>query len=517
MAFSNNIQIQLGNGGTNQPQPGFDYISGMIFKTSNPPSGFTYSVAQEIFSVAQAESMGIFGNYTDETRATSKITISATGVSGDTINVKVIEPSINGTFNTVNIGTFTLNSSDTSNNQTATDLSAYINTQYALTGYQAGTPIGGSFSMSARSGLGTIINGTTPVITVASVGTLAASAGAFSGGINSIRAGEHYQISEFFRQSPNGILWVDFETSFGTYQCIQTIQNQASNSIRQIGIFDSGATVSAGILSDIGAINSQCVTLFNNYAPVSVIYAPNIYSTALTSLPNLRTLTDQYVSCIIGQDGGNLGAWLSLYYGSSVPCWGSVLGLCSAANVGYDIGWVQQFNISNGSEMAIPALSNNMSGNSLYANLFASQFGLLNQLDAYGYIFAMNRPNLTGTWVNDSHVANLPTSDYNYIERVRVICKAARIAYTALSPYINGPLNINTDGTLNSLTIAQLIGSLNPSLNQMVIDGNISQFKVIINPRQNVVSTSTVQVQIKIIPLGVARTIDVLLSYTTSL
>ena len=135
----------------------------------------------------------------------------------------------------------------------------------------------------------------------------------------------------------------------------------------------------------------------------------------------------------------------------------------------------------------------------------------------------MKRPNLTGTWFNDSHCAILPTSDYAYIERNRTICKVARVAYSGLAPLINGPLELNSDGTLTTGTINTLKGAIVANLRNMLQNGEISGnpndvYKMVyIDPTQNVLSTSTVKVILRIVPVGVARSIQVTLGFTTSL
>lgn len=516
MAFSNSIQFTLGQGGLNTPQPGSDYVSGIIFVSTTTPSGFTWSVAKEIFSITDAQNLGIIGDYSDETAAISRITISSTGSSGNTIAISVVEPDINNTTTTTSIGTYTVQTTDVTLNGLANNLSSFINTKYGASGYLASTPVGASFSLTARTGLGTIINGTTPTITD-SVGTTA-SAAAFSGGVNSTRIEEWYQISEFFRQNPNGVLWVQYETSYNTFNCINNLQTQAGNSIRQTGLYNVGASASATVTANLDTIQSVCTTMFNNYSPMSVIYAPNIYGVIdLATLPNLRTRSDNYLSCVIGQDGGGLGAHLSKMYGKAIPSYGAVLGAVSFAKVSEDIGWVQKFNLSNGVELEIPAISNNYNGLGLYSYLYANYFNLLSQLDAYGYIFNMKRPNISGTWVNDSHCAIVSTSDYAYIERNRTIDKVVRNMYLSLAPLIMGPLVINTDGTLAYTSINTIKSAATPSMNAMIQNGEISNFSIIVDPRQNVLNTSTVAVSLNIIPIGIARSIQIVLGFVTSL
>lgn len=513
MAFSNSIQFVLGQGGLNTPQPGTDYVSAMVFVSPTLPSGFSYSVAQELFSVQDAVAAGIVGNYSDETAASTKLSLSGTYSAGVSINITVVEPAINSTTNTVNIGTYVTTASDSSLSGFATNLTNFINTSFASSGY-SGTSATASLNLVARSGLGTLLNGVSPTITITGSTFSYVSAVAFEGGINSKMIEFYYQISEFFRANQNGVLWVDFETSYGTFNCLNSVQNQANNYINQFAVYNSASSAPNQIKADCDAIQLVATTLFNAYAPGVVIYSPNLYSTTnLATLPNARTYTDNYVSIVIAQDGGNLGAHLAQMYAKSIPAYGYALGAVSSAKVSEDIGWVNKFNLSNGSELETVAFSN---GN-LYATLFSSNFNLLSQLDSYGYIFAMKRPNITGSFFNDSHSAISVTSDYAYIERNRTINKASRFVYLGLIPLVNGPLVLNNDGTLNINTIAQFKNAVSPSLNSMIQNGEISGYTFTVDPRQNVLETSVIQVVLNILPVGVAREIQVQLGFVTKL
>lgn len=530
MAFQNNIEFTLGQGGLQTPQPGTDYVSGIVFVSATLPSGFSYSTAQEVLSLVQAQSLGIVGNFADETAATAHITISATGAAGSTTAITVVEPSVNGTYNTVSIGTYTLTSSDASGtiNSLASNISNFINTQYATTGYSAGTPTGASFSITARVGLGTIINGTTP--TIVNTGYSGVSAASFSGGINSVRMAEWYQISEYFRMNPNGVLWVDYESSYSSFNCLNVVQQQSGNLVNQFGVYNIGATTSAQITTDLNNIQSVAKTMFQpGYAPAVVLYAPNLYNygSNLATLSNLRNLNDNYCSCIIEQDGNALGAWLSLMYNASVPAYGNILGLVSSGNVSQDIGNPQNFNqvstsyFSFPSELSMPAFSNKQ----LFSYLFSTNFNLLSQLDSYGYIFGTTRANLSGTFVNDDHSCISITSNYAYIDRNRVINKAARLLYASLAPLINSSVIANSNGTISAQAIAIFNAAAKPNLDSMISNNNISAYPInpnatnspnglYINPAQNIVSTSTVAVTLNIVPIGIARSIQVTLGFS---
>ena len=505
----NSISFTLASGGYGTPIPGSDYISGALIYNASAPSGMTLGTSKALFGITDAEAVGILADYNDETQATGNLAITL-GTTGDKITLKVVEPLINGGTVTVNLGTYTVLSTDTTSTILATSLSAFINLGTPSHGYSA-THSTTNVVLKARKSLGQSLNSGTPIVDTI-VGTTAIVITQFTGGVASKQAIWHYQISEYFRLQPSGKLWLAFFAVPSTYDFteLHTMQKQTGGEINQFGVFSSNGTSTANITADLGAIQATCVTMFNEYMPAVVVYAPNIFAISdLSTLLNLRLNTDNYVSLVIGQDGTGLGAKLSFTSGSSVPAWGACLGTVSLAKVENDIANVGKFNISNGSEDAVPAFSNG----SLYNSIST---GLANQLDTFGYIFLRTITGKTGSYWNDSHSCIAVTSPYSYIERNRVINKAQRITYTALVPFENSDLNLNSDGTLTFSTINQFKSALIPSFNQMVANGEISAYKINIDPKQNVLANSTIAVNINIVGVGIARFINVTLGYSLS-
>lgn len=509
MAFNDQINIIYGEGGLNTPLPGEDYISGMVFYSTTVPTGLSYSMSKQIYSVKDAENLGIVGDYSDETAAISNLTVTATGSAGALINIKVVEPDINNTYTTTQLCNYTVTSTDSTNSTLSTSLKNAINANFATTGYRAVTT-GATLSITAKKGLGTIINGTTPTVTI--TGGSAITAAAFSGGVNSKRKEEHYQISEFFRLNPSGILWIQFVDSLATFDGIKKLQIDADFKLRQAGVYNMGATTSATITANIQAIQSVADFLTTNKAPLSVLYAPNLYSWSdLSTLDDLRLLGCRQVSGLAGSDGGAVGAHLAKMYGKSIPSLGATLGILSSSNVADDIGAVRDYNLSDGTELEIVAFSNGQ----LYSKVYNDSYNLLGQIDAKGWIFNMKRASQTGTWVNDSPTATSITSDYAWIERNRVVDKAARIVNTSLTPLIN--TKVATDpktGFLLRTTISSFLNEINVNLREMVKNEELIGFETYIDPNQNVVSTGNLNVSVQLVPYGIARKITVTLGYS---
>ena len=503
------INFSLAQGGYGTPLPGSDYISGYLIYAASAPSGMALSVPQACFSINDAIALGITNTYSDETQATAAATFTTHAAPGDVITVNIPEPTINaGPSNVVTLTSYTVLTSDTTATILATSVAASINSQTYLTGYTA-TSSGAVLTIKARLGLGVSINTIATQITdsnPASPGLI--TNGTFSGGIASKLAVYYYQISEFFRMQPSGKLWVGFYAipSSYTFTELNSIQIYANGEIRQFMVYSDHGTSYANILADLGAINAVGTTMFNEITSGNVFYASNISALSLSLMPNLRTLTYPWVSMCIGPDGGAQGALLSLITGKSVPALGACLGTVALSRVQQDIACVGLFNITNGTEDETIAFATGQLA-------YQVSTGLQSQLNSYGYIFLEKQPGVSGSFWNDSHVANLITSDYSYIERGRTIGKVQRVAYASIAPLLNSNLIVDGNGNLLATTISVFTDAIRPNLSQMVSKGEISAYTVYINPNQQVLVTSTLDIVIGIVGVGVARIINISLGF----
>lgn len=504
----NNINFVKGKGGLGRPLAGKDYISSLLFYTGTLPSGFSSTARiKEIFSVEDAEALGILSTYADETKATGVYTISATGATGDKVVLNFLEP--DGT--NVELGSFVKTASETTVTLLAVQLVAAINAKTYLHGYTA-TNTAGAITVVVRAGLGVYPNSGTP-LTATITGTTAGSVTtAFTGGVASLQVVWHYHISEFFRVQPKGFLWLGFFAVPGTYTFseITTLQTAAAGDIRQMGIYvDSMAYTTAHLAS----VQTICTALDGLKMPLSVLFAPNIAATTdISTIADLAVFDYPKVSVVIGQDAENLGFKLWKATGKSVSSLGAELGAVALANVQEDIAWVGKFNMSDGAELESPAFSN---GVSFKDTSITST--LLDAIDLKRYTFLRKFPNKTGTFFNDDHTATSPTSDYAFINANRVIDKAIRGVYASLIDSLNAPLLLQADGKLANSTVLYLEGQSTVNTDKMIRDGEASAIWCTINPTQNVASTSTILVAIDIVPIGTARHIIVNIGFKTSL
>ena len=500
----NNVVFIKGQGGLGYPLPGKDYISSLLFYTNSLPAGFSSTDRiKAVFSLNEAEALGVTNNFADETKATGVFTISASGATGDQIELKYLEP----TGVNVSLGSYVVASGDT-NTLIAAGLVAAINAGTSVHGYSASNT-GAAITITVKAGLGIYPNGGA-YLTATIVGTVAGSVTtAFAGGVASKLAVYHYHISEFFRIQPKGKLWLAFfAVPSGAYDFaeVQTIQTFTNGEVRQMGVYVDSVAFN---VTQTSAIQAKVNVLEGMKMGLSVIYAANMAAVSdLSTLADLAVLTNSNVSVVLSQDGAGAGFQLWKTVGKSITTLGATLGTVALAAVNENIAWVGKFNLSDGIELESIAFANGAS---------VVSAGLQDSLDVKRYIFLRKFPNLAGSYFNDSHTCISQSSDYAYIENNRVIDKVVRGVDSSLLPSLNSPLTLKSNGTLANSTIAFLQSQAMVNINDMLRNGELSAVSVTIDPTQNVASTSNVNITIKIVPIGVARTITIKIAYAASL
>ena len=331
----------------------------------------------------------------------------------------------------------------------------------------------------------------------------------------------HYHVSEYFRVNPGSQLYLNSTLlNDGQFTAVKQLQQFAEGKIRQIGILDL-VTVFADLTTVLATINTRLLELALTNMPCSGVYSiHSITSANLLALPNLHTLNCERLSVCIGQDGAGRGNYVSGIVGKKVGIIGACLGAISKAMVHESIGWVEKLHLGTGTYPKA------LTGNAVVSReldvvsfIDGSRLGdftpaQIQSINDKGYLFPIKHIGYTGSFFNDSYTAVSVDSDFSTIENNRAIDKAQRGVYIKLLPKISGPIYVNPNtGDISEDTLASLeaIGSI--PLEQMERDGELSGFKIFINPDQDVLSTSKLIVTMKIVPVGVLREITVNLGF----
>jgi hypothetical protein len=117
---------------------------------------------------------------------------------------------------------------------------------------------------------------------------------------------------------------------------------------------------------------------------------------------------------------------------------------------------------------------------------------------------------LPGVYVADAHTMAAATSDLKTIPNRRVIDRASTVAYNALLPFLNASVRVNAStGRIleaDALAIEKRVEqALRAALTQ---PGFASDVSVTVNRTDNILSTQTLRVKTRVIPLGYAKFIE---------
>lgn len=131
-----------------------------------------------------------------------------------------------------------------------------------------------------------------------------------------------------------------------------------------------------------------------------------------------------------------------------------------------------------------------------------------------GYVFARKYAAKNGYFFNDDPTATAASDDYNSIARGRVIDKAIIITNEVYTEELLDDLDTDENGRIDAGVIKDYQGKIKKELDaQMTINGEVSGVRVVIDPKQNVLSTNKVVVQLFIRPKFYSKEIAVTLGF----
>lgn len=330
----------------------------------------------------------------------------------------------------------------------------------------------------------------------------------------------HYTLGQIFAMNPKIILYVGIFKVAGikTFAEIKKMQNYAGGRIRQFGVWDGHADIMGGKTGEeataaanvvIDALKAVGLTLEQQDKPCSILYAPKVSD--VTKLPTEIAAPGRYrVSVVIAQDGAGTADLLFTAEDNTgkacVTAIGDALGALSAAKVHQSIAWVEQFPLN----IAEPAFSDG-------TKLRDLDDAVVVELDTARYLFATTYAGIAGSFFNDNHTTDLLTSDYAHIDRVRAMDKAVRGVRTYLIPKLGRPLLVDAStGQLDRTAKEYLETTANIPLEEMAKAEELSGYVAEIDPEQNVLQTSTVEIVIRNVPVGVNRKMHVKIGFTTN-
>jgi hypothetical protein len=150
-------------------------------------------------------------------------------------------------------------------------------------------------------------------------------------------------------------------------------------------------------------------------------------------------------------------------------------------------------------------------GNKTLEEFYPEQLDILS--DA-GFIIMHHREGSAGYYFGVDNMAG--ADDFKILVHGRLIDKAQRIATATTNPFLETSIRINPDGTVNE-TDTKYLEDLIKTQIKAKMDGQISDVDVIIPTNQDLINTSTLNIQVKIQPLGYLTWIFIIMGLTKNI
>ena len=233
------------------------------------------------------------------------------------------------------------------------------------------------------------------------------------------------------------------------------------------------------------------------YAPVFVILDGLNFSGNASDLKDLKTHSYYRAAVVIG----------STTAGAANQAVGLIAGRIALGSVDRNIGRV--------ADGALNVLT-------MFAGDTVIELADTETIYNLSYITFRTFTGISGYFISDDLMATKETDDYNHLTAVRTIDKASRIAYAVLVQQLLDKVQVKSDGTMLQPVIASwqqiLINAIatNMTANGELSDDGDNGVQVFIDPTQDVLATSTINVELRVRPFGYARYIKVLLGFTVN-
>lgn len=275
--------------------------------------------------------------------------------------------------------------------------------------------------------------------------------------------------------------------------------NAAAGKIRLLGITRSPAagytpTVTTQVDADVIAASTNAQALAveyaNNFKPLRVLLETREYAGNAGSLIDLKTRTDNRVAWVLGDTATGAGSALGL-----------ALGRLAAVPVQRNLGRVKDGAL---------AISTAYIGT---AELSTVE-GTIGTIHDKGFITLRRYVGKAGYYWTDDPTATTATDDYNSVARGRVIDKAISIAYATYVEEILDEVLIDSAGRIETSRAKYYQTIIETAINTaMTANGEISSVDALVDPEQNVLSTGQICVELRLVPVGYAKTIVIKLGF----
>lgn len=333
-----------------------------------------------------------------------------------------------------------------------------------------------------------------------------------------VNAALYKTVKEFYSEAPDGTkLWV---MGLAASTSIANLTDKANNIISPLLRAARGSInilmlklASAAEPTMSGSIDGAVLTAVTNlqalaedwtencYAPFMCLVEALSYNGVAASLPDLTARSDNRVGVVLGDSvSGSAGAAVGL-----------VAGRLAAEPVQRSLARVR---------------SGTIKAEAMYIGTNLAEIGDPDVANDLGYIVPRTFVGKSGYYWSDDHLATEASDDYCAIPRRRVIDKAYRITYKTIVDEVAENVPVNAEGKLAAFHCKGVETSVESAIvNSMTSEGNLGNdpenasdlgVQCYIDPDQNILATSRLEVNLKVKPHGYSKYIDVKLGFKTA-
>lgn len=321
----------------------------------------------------------------------------------------------------------------------------------------------------------------------------------------------HKDVTAFYEQAGDGAelyLIVVPEATTLTQMCsaedgspLKKLIDYARGRIRLVGInrippAEYEADVTQGIDADVITAAAAAQNVADDYqakiAPFRMLLPALSWAGTTENLFKPREASYNRVGIVLAADqkiGGTASAAI-----------GRVLGRAAAIPVNYSIARVKSGTIAAAGYMADGRTPEECAG-------------LHESLHEAGYIFYRSFTAKNGYYLNDDCMAAPLSDDYSSLSLGRVIDKAIVLIYTTYIDEIQDSVEVDSNGQLPQSLCTYFESNVENAI-AAGMQNEISDFDAHIDPKQNILSTSTMNISCAITPKGILRNINVTLGFT---
>ena len=333
-----------------------------------------------------------------------------------------------------------------------------------------------------------------------------------------VNASLYKTVKEFYSEAPAGSkLWVMGVSASTT---AANLTDKSKKSIKPLLEAAKGAInilmvkiVPGGTPTMQGSIDKETLTMANNlqalaeewtesrYAPFLCLIEALSYNGNASELPDLATYGNNRVAVVLGDSVGD----------SKGAAVGLVAGRLAAVPVQRSLGRVR---------------SGAIKSEAMYIGAEVAELGNPDVAHDLGYIVPRTYVGKSGYYWSDDKMATSASDDYAFITRRRTIDKAYRIAYKTLVDEIAEEVPVSSEGKLAAYHCKGVETSVESAIvNSMTSEGNLGNdpddasdlgVQCYIDPDQNILAMSRLEVSLKVKPYGYSKYIDVKLGFKTA-